>query len=273
MTPRRVPVHRVTGEGSRADNDHLAEESPLEILVEYSFKSQRRTWAWGVTLRSPGHDEELAAGLLFGEHRIHAASDILSQEPLSGGRHRISLHPDLDIDPAQPRSATAACGFCGSPHLPVISPLADSDFRIARRGLLELPARLAAQQTGFEQTGALHAAALFNARGEIELLREDIGRHNAVDKITGRALAEGRLPLAQCGLLLSGRAGYEPAFPSSPPSAPPRRLPPTPPAKPTSPSPAFCAPAAPICTRIHSACRNREPAAPSAPAAEMAPSS
>jgi FdhD protein len=209
MTPRRVPVHRVTGEGSRADNDHLAEESPLEILVEYSFKSQRRTWAWGVTLRSPGHDEELAAGLLFGEHRIHAASDILSQEPLSGGRHRISLHPDLDIDPAQPRSATAACGFCGSPHLPVISPLADSDFRIARRGLLELPARLAAQQTGFEQTGALHAAALFNARGEIELLREDIGRHNAVDKITGRALAEGRLPLAQCGLLLSGRAGYE----------------------------------------------------------------
>lgn len=209
MTPRRVPVHRVTPEGARPDNDFLAEESPLEILIDYSFKDQRRSFSWGITLRTPGHDDELSAGLLYAEHRIHAATDILSQEPLSGARHRISLHSELDIDPTQPRSANASCGFCGSPHLPSIEPIEDHGFRIAPQHLLALPERLAALQIGFEQTGAVHAAALFSPDGEVELIREDIGRHNAVDKLIGRTLLDHRLPLTKHGLLLSGRAGYE----------------------------------------------------------------
>lgn len=207
--PRRVPVERWTAGGHRAEDDWLAEEAPLEVLIEHSFKEQRRTTPWGVTLRTPGHDEELALGLLFGEGRIEAAADVESVEALPDGRVRVVLAPEVDLDLGRPRAVTAACGFCGSPDMPVTEALPDKGFRMTWDKLSSLPGQLEAAQSQFRETGAVHAAALFTAAGEILAVREDVGRHNAVDKLTGWALRAGMLPLEQAGLLLSGRAGFE----------------------------------------------------------------
>ena len=207
--PRRVPVERWTAEGPRPDDDWLAEEAPLEILIEHSFKDQRRTVSWGITLRTPGHDEELALGLLYSEGRIGAAGDVESVEALDAGRVRVALAAHVDLDLGRARAATAACGFCGSPDLPVTEALADKGFRVTLECLAGLSAKLEARQGQFQDTGAVHAAALFDAAGELVAVREDIGRHNAVDKLIGWALREGLTPLEQMGLLLSGRAGFE----------------------------------------------------------------
>jgi len=207
--PKRVPVERWTADGPRAEDDWLAEEAPLEILIEHSFKDQRRTSSWGITLRTPGHDEELALGLLFSEGRIAAAGDVESVKSLDAGRVRVSLGTDVDLDLGRTRAATAACGFCGSPDLPVTEPLADKGFRIGYAALAGLPQLLEAQQGQFRDTGAVHAAALFDAEGVLTAVREDIGWHNAVDKLIGWALLQGMAPLDQMGLLLSGRAGFE----------------------------------------------------------------
>lgn len=207
--PRRVPVERWTAAGRRADEDWLAEEAPLEILIEYSFKDQRRTAAWGITLRTPGHDEELVLGLLYSEGRIAGAGDVAEVSELEPGRVRVALREEIDYDPGRERAATAACGFCGSPELPVVAPLEDLGFRIGYGDLAGLPERLEEGQGHHQDTGAMHAAALFDAHGRLLAVREDIGRHNAVDKLIGHALREGAPALAQCGLLLSGRAGFE----------------------------------------------------------------
>ena len=207
--PRRVPVERWTSGGPRAEDDWLAEEAPLEVLIEHSFKERRRTSAWGVTLRTPGHDAELALGLLFGEGRIEAAADVEAVEVLDAGRVRVSLAAHVDLDLGRARAATAACGFCGSPDMPVTEALADHGFRITWERLAGLPEVLEARQGQFQETGAVHAAALFDGGGELLAVREDIGRHNAVDKLIGWALGAGMVPLEQAGLLLSGRAGFE----------------------------------------------------------------
>jgi len=207
--PRRVPVERWTANGRRPDEDWLAEEAPLEILIEHSFKDQRRTAPWGITLRTPGQDAELVLGLLFSEGRIAAAEDVLSVEPLENGQVRVSLAEHVDLDLGRPRAATAACGFCGSPNLPATEPLPDLGFRLNWATLTGLPALLESRQGQFQETGAVHAAALFNEGGELLAVREDVGRHNAVDKLIGWALGEKLVPMHRTGLLLSGRAGFE----------------------------------------------------------------
>jgi FdhD protein len=205
--PRRVPVERWTADGPRPEDDWLADEAPLEILIEHSFKDQRRTVSWGITLRTPGQDAELALGLLFSEGRIAGLGDVEGVECLDAGRVRVSLAAGVDLDLGRARAATAACGFCGSPELPVTEALGDSGFRISWAALAGLPAALEGAQGQFRETGAVHAAGLFDSRGVLVEVREDIGRHNAVDKLIGWAL--GRVPLEGMGLLLSGRAGFE----------------------------------------------------------------
>jgi FdhD protein len=204
-----VPVERWNAGGPRQEDDWLAEEAPLEVLIEHWFKDQRRVAAWGITLRTPGQDAELALGLLFSEGRISGMEDVAALEVLDGARVRVSLAAGVDLDLGRERAATAACGFCGSPELPAAEALSDSGFRVGWEALAGLPGRLEARQGGYRETGALHAAALFDAGGEIVALREDIGRHNAVDKLIGWALREGKVPLERMGLLLSGRAGFE----------------------------------------------------------------
>lgn len=205
---RRVPIERWTIGGPSHDSDWLAEEAPLAIDVAYRFKDQPRVARWGITLRTPGHDAELALGLLFGEGRIESIGDIASIEETDGAI-RVTLASRVDYDPARTRLATAACGFCGSEDLPAIEALNDAGFRLSYAALEQLPRALHAAQPRFHESGATHAAALFDSDGAIGAMHEDIGRHNAVDKLIGGALRGGRVPLSQCGLLLSGRAGYE----------------------------------------------------------------
>jgi FdhD protein len=205
----KVPVQRWTAHGCTPDLDPVAEEQPLEIFLVSRFKEKRLARSWGITLRTPGHDEELALGLLFGEGRIASAADVEAMERMSGDGLRVVLAEHVEDTPSQARAATAACGLCGSGRWMEAEPLEDHGFRLFWEALDALPDLLRGMQETFSSTGGVHAAALFDSEGSVIAMREDIGRHNAVDKVIGWALREQRVPLHSAGLLLSGRAGYE----------------------------------------------------------------
>jgi FdhD protein len=196
-------------------DDYLAAEEPLEIRVGESPLS--------VTMRTPGHDLELAAGFLFTEGIIQRREQIIrldsSSQDEAGKRGNVveaSLASESMPDFDKMRRhffAASSCGICGKASIDSVrSRLLSSpnpDFRIDPGLLVTLPEALRSAQDVFERTGGLHAAALFNARGELLVLREDIGRHNAVDKVIGWALLKDRVPLGECVLLVSGRGGFE----------------------------------------------------------------
>jgi FdhD protein len=198
------------GPGPRAEQraDLLAVEEPLEIRVNGVPLT--------VTMRTPGDDIDLAAGFLAAEGVVTRASEItgitMCDENVADVRLREAM-PDLA---AASRNflTTSACGVCGKDSIESIRVRAGYDVacdpvRLDPAVLASLPGRLAAAQRVFARTGGLHAAALFGAGGTLMVLREDVGRHNAVDKVTGWALRQDRLPLAGCVLLVSGRASFE----------------------------------------------------------------
>jgi FdhD protein len=181
--------------------DAVAVEEPLEIRVDGAPLT--------VTMRTPGHDEELALGFLYGEalidepHAVDPAPDLAA--------NTVDVSGPLARDPGDRRFyTTSSCGVCGKGALEEVAvhaaPVADGP-RVARDLLVTLPDRLV--QTTFERTGGLHATGLFSADGELELVREDVGRHNAMDKVVGRALLDGLLPLAGHILCVSGRLSFE----------------------------------------------------------------
>ena len=205
----------------RDDRDQVAAEEPLQLSLDAKPLS--------IVMRTPGNDLELALGLLWAERVIRSLEDItrvrISAEA-GESESRVILANDLvesnQVDiylgsaggrrPERSFLATSACGVCGATTVESLA----LDFPALARGpvvdaavLPRLADRLREQQRIFESTGGLHAAGLFTVAGELELLREDIGRHNAVDKIVGRALLDGRLPLSRSVLAVSGRAGYE----------------------------------------------------------------
>ncbi|MBI3879176.1 MAG: formate dehydrogenase accessory sulfurtransferase FdhD [Verrucomicrobia bacterium] len=173
-------------------------------------------------MRTPGHDDELAAGFLLTEGIVRRRADVAAIAPcaqgeaaLHGNVLNVFLAPRVKCDFARLTLhvfASSSCGLCGKASIesvqqqfaPVTSPL-----KIRAALLLKLPARLRAAQKTFAQTGGLHAAAIFDARGKLLVLREDVGRHNAVDKVLGWALLKGKLPLSAHMLLVSGRASFE----------------------------------------------------------------
>jgi FdhD protein len=182
--------------------DSVAVEEPLEIRVDGR--------ALAVTMRTPGHDEELALGFLHGEGLIGRgrraagpAKDLAANV--------VEVAGPLDREPAERRFyTTSSCGVCGRGALEEVAvhaPPAPAGPRVARELLAALPERLA--QPGFERTGGLHATGLFSAAGELLGVREDVGRHNAMDKVIGRALLDGALPLADRILCVSGRVSFE----------------------------------------------------------------
>jgi FdhD protein len=193
--------------------DYLAAEEPLEI------RAGRHSL--GVTLRTPGDDEELVAGFLFTEGIIARREDLLAlQMPgdTSAERNLVGVTLDSGVrvktgNAARRYSAGSACGVCGKASIaqlrqrglrrPAAASLFDPEM------LCQLPPRLRATQAVFGRTGGLHAAALFSRGGELLVLREDIGRHNAVDKVIGWTLLRGGLPLSDHILLVSGRGGFE----------------------------------------------------------------
>jgi FdhD protein len=229
--PGELParVWRLQAGTASAEDDRVAVEEPLEIRLRAG--GVQRTLA--VTMRTPGDDLDLAAGFLFAEGLIAAASDLRKiahcdpedlEELPSGGASDDPCGNIVIAELAADRLpdlrslerhffSTSACGVCGKAGLEALSlrgcsvpppgPVVEPDL------VASLPAKLRAAQGVFDSTGGLHAAALFDAGGDLQAVREDVGRHNAVDKLIGWALGAGRLPLGQGLVLVSGRSSYE----------------------------------------------------------------
>lgn len=221
---RAVLIGKVTGRDVSAEADVLAIEEPLEIRLGYGSRSGRTHRAVSVTMRSPGQDFDLAAGFLFTEGILGSPEqmeEIRSCGPVQVGGHRnvvrVEMRSDLNVDLARLERhffTTSSCGICGKTSLEAV--------RVGRRAVIpprrgwidpniihRLPEPLRAAQATFDRTGGLHAAGLFTEDGSLVNLREDVGRHNAVDKLIGSEFRAGRLPLNHCILLLSGRASFE----------------------------------------------------------------
>jgi len=198
---------------SGTQSDALAAEEPLEIRVNGIPLT--------VTMRTPGEDIELAAGFLLTEGVIEEASQIISLTPYVTGATGKSNGVEAtvrDLDAEMPHGqrnffAASSCGICGKASIEAVRRRGlrapQSDFRISPELLCTLPEQLRSAQTVFSQTGGLHAAALFDAAGNLLVVREDIGRHNAVDKVVGWAMHHNMVPLRHHLLLVSGRGGFE----------------------------------------------------------------
>jgi FdhD protein len=209
----RRRVVRVVGDQRRERLDALAVEEPLELRVG----GQPLT----TTMRTPGADFDLAAGFLVAEGAVRRTADLIGMRYCAGadaeGRNSYNV---LDLELAVPAPAprafltSSSCGVCGSESVQAVRQQSPYDLTAdpveIEAGLLaELPARLREAQAVFAKTGGLHAAGIFDAGGELRCLREDVGRHNAVDKVVGWALREDLLPLSGHVLVVSGRASFE----------------------------------------------------------------
>ena len=219
-------IQRVAGGGPAVPaSDQLAAEEPLEIRVGFGPDGQRQHRTLSVTMRTPGHDEELAAGFLLTEGLIHDKTDLLgiipcpdvqkAEEAGNVVRAELAAHVGVDFASMERHFYTSSsCGVCGKTSIDAVRtascPVLPADGpHVAHDIVHQLPGLLRAAQAGFEQTGGLHASALFSPAGELLLLREDVGRHNALDKVIGAALLAGWLPLHQHVLLVSGRVSFE----------------------------------------------------------------
>lgn len=217
-TSRSVDLTQVTewkdGAAARKD-DYLAAEEPLEIRIGENPLS--------VTMRTPGHDQELAAGFLFTEGLVQQREQIIALENATNDddgkrgnvvRAEVAAEVLPDFDKLRRHFfAASSCGICGKASIDAVRSrllrTPNPNFRVEPQLIVSLPDALRSAQDVFERTGGLHAAALFDARGHLLIVREDIGRHNAVDKVIGWALLSDRIPLSDCILLVSGRGGFE----------------------------------------------------------------
>ena len=233
----RTTVEKVAGLTSQQVLDSLAIEEPLEIQLTYGPSNSRQTRSISVTMRTPGNDFDLAAGFLMTEGVIRDANDIeqityageSSREgapspqamdglKLSSKQNivRVDLAAEVEVNLGSLQRnfyTTSSCGICGKASLlalrTVCPPRATNNFRVDAQLLYRLPERLRASQGVFDRTGGLHGAGLFDSAGNLLALREDVGRHNAVDKLIGSEFLADRTPLRNRLLLLSGRASFE----------------------------------------------------------------
>jgi FdhD protein len=233
----QMPVEKVTGQNSQRVLDQLAVEEPLEIQLSYGPSNARETKSISITMRTPGNDFDLAAGFLMTEGVVQNANDIgdisyatrppseSAQFPLimdatkPNSKHnivRVDLATRVKVSLASLQRnfyTTSSCGVCGKASLlslRTVCPLrAMNNFRVDAQLLYRLPERLRASQGVFDHTGGLHGAGLFDSTGTLLALREDVGRHNAVDKLIGAEFLARRTPLRERVLLLSGRASFE----------------------------------------------------------------
>jgi FdhD protein len=218
-----APVIVIEQSTQRELDDSMAVEEPLEIQVRIRRGRQTIRRSISVTMRTPGDDGELATGFLLTEGIIGKLGDIVSldfcgrPDPDTGLRNVIlaELDPGVEIDLKKLERhfyTSSSCGVCGKSSIEAVrvahSPLGEPTPMISSEELTLLPRKLLEAQLVFASTGGLHAAALFDTAGRLVLLREDIGRHNAVDKVIGSAMAAG-LCLGQHLILVSGRAGFE----------------------------------------------------------------
>ncbi|MGI9238456.1 MAG: formate dehydrogenase accessory sulfurtransferase FdhD [Woeseiaceae bacterium] len=227
MTSNSQPItlSEIRGATQTSRGDCVAVEEPLEIRLGYESPNGRTETSVSITMRTPGNDPELATGFLFTESIIHNTADIAFVKPCgppapdSGNTNviRVELESGVDVDLDRLKRhfyTTSSCGVCGKTSLDALHVAGAqsrpaNDARFSRLMLAALPEKLRAAQKIFDETGGLHAAAAFDSEGEIVALHEDVGRHNAVDKVIGTLLAQGRLPAERLGLLVSGRASFE----------------------------------------------------------------
>jgi FdhD protein len=214
----QVRVLRASLSGRTEDDDRVAVEAPLEFQLHHPALGGEPV-SFGTTMRTPGDDEALAAGLLYGEGIIQLASDIDAIESSTRRPNvvNVRLRSSVEIElqaPTRRFSAGSSCGVCGTTGLDAAIARAAAT-RIPNTGstgldvLVNLPARMREAQSKFGDTGGIHAAALFDFNGALLGIAEDVGRHNAFDKLVGERLLSGKLPLANCIALLSGRASFE----------------------------------------------------------------
>jgi FdhD protein len=196
----------------------LAVEEPLEIRLGCEVDGRRVHVPVSVTMRTPGHDHELAAGYLFTEGILNAREQLTGVHACArAGRVRVELRPGVAVELSRLERhsyTSSSCGVCGKASLEAVRvcarhPLPEGRPVVDAGVIHGLPDVLRSGQTVFERTGGLHAAALFDARGQLLCLREDVGRHNALDKLIGAQFLAGRTPLADGVLLVSGRASFE----------------------------------------------------------------
>ena len=198
----------------KRQSDLLAREEPLEIRV--------RGRSVAVTMRSPGHDEELAAGFLLTEGVLRRAGDVVGIAHCGQGEAandqnilNVFLSPSVEVNLERLTRhvfASSSCGLCGKASIEAVHqhfPPVESELAMSAQTLLALPERLRAGQETFQQTGGLHGAAVFDERGTLLVLREDVGRHNAVDKVIGWGFLDRQLPFDRHALMVSGRASFE----------------------------------------------------------------
>lgn len=220
-----VSIVRFRSGSSEEAPDLLATEEPMEIRLVFGPKEDRRKKSISVTMRTPGNDFELAIGFLFTEGIIDSFEDVSTvryctdggREPENRNIVQVELVADRVPDLLRMERnfyATSSCGICGKASIDAVRTICRTasdqpSFRIHASLLHDLPSRLQEKQPVFTHTGGLHACALFDADGLQCYLREDIGRHNAVDKLIGAGMAGGALPFSRHILLLSGRAGFE----------------------------------------------------------------
>jgi FdhD protein len=211
QSSHNVEVLRIAEGRARAASDRVAVEAPLEVRLNgHSF---------AVIMRTPGADADLAAGFLFTEGVIRSAGDVQRYEPVDDGRSlnvvlgrsRAEILPEL-LDGRRNVAQNSSCGLCGrrtleslDTNLPPLALQWQLDIDLVAR----LPALLRRAQHAFDATGGLHAAGLFDLDGALRSSAEDVGRHNALDKLLGRALMAGQLPLARSALFVSGRSSFE----------------------------------------------------------------
>jgi FdhD protein len=205
--------------GNRSElDDRVVVEAPLEFQLHHPALGGEAV-SFGGTMRTPGDDEFLAAGLLYGEGIVNRAADILAIETSTRRPNvvNVRLDPEVEMEfqaPARRFSAGSSCGVCGTTSLDAAIARAaatriSATASISLSVLLELPGRMRAAQPRFGDTGGIHAAALFDSSGSMLTIAEDVGRHNAFDKLVGENLLQGRLPLTDRIVLLSGRASFE----------------------------------------------------------------
>jgi len=227
----KTTVRRITsGIEHEKSDDVLAVEEPLEIRLGFPDRKHK---AVSITMRTPGEDGELAAGFLFTEGIIRTADQVRQIRhcglkigkmkgtvdrvaALNSNTIRVDLAEGVELDLKKLERhfyTTSSCGVCGKSSIEALQahakPIADTGFRVASDIIHGMPKQLRDVQDVFERTGGLHASALFNADGSLDIVREDVGRHNALDKVIGAKFLESQLPLSDKVLLVSGRASFE----------------------------------------------------------------
>jgi FdhD protein len=219
----RVPIITWKDGETRLRGDEVATEEPLEIRVICEDQGEWQRHSVAVTMRTPGNDFELAAGFLFTEgvvsepqaiSRIAYCTD--TGEAQQYNIVNVYLRPDVPFDVERLSRhvfTSSSCGICGKASLEAVRVICprrpERMLLVTADYILRLPDTLRKAQAIFERTGGLHATALFSAGGQIEILREDVGRHNAMDKVVGAALLKGQMPLANSVALVSGRTSFE----------------------------------------------------------------